>query len=79
MSDLSPLTWTGGEVRFDFVRWLDGLLAPCGRGADGAFVRVSVDGGHVTAMDVSHRWLALGYYSGAVRVLDRWTYGIITF
>ena len=57
---------------FDYVRWgRGGRLTPCGRADEDAFVRLSLDGTYVTAIDVSCRWLALGYYSGAVRVMDR--------
>jgi len=69
--DIAPLTG-GGEVVFDYVRWgRGGRLTPCGRADEDAFVRLSLDGTYVTAIDVSCRWLALGYYSGAVRVMDR--------
>lgn len=80
---LASILWPQShtEVRFDFVKWRKseestiefGLeeLVDCDIDDEGGFVRVRLDGSHVTAYDVSEKWIALGYYSGAIRLFDR--------
>jgi len=77
-SDVDPTVQANSDVRFDFVKWrqnpsspLEEVLENCDIDEKGSFVRVRLDGSHVTAFDVGERWIALGYYSGAVRLFDR--------